>query len=647
MVVVTSDKSRGSNGQYPEASSSSSSSSSPSLSYSSSKNHFVRNRRPTSSLLTETNDDYETGDGGIDSGSYNTGQQDDNNNPISASYGQQTKTMSTIQRPLRQQSSLTVSSSQPQSSYMDQYDQRTASSQYEQSEQGPIDDGSDGYQQSPDESSQYQEQHYHHQQQPQYGYSEPSDSYYEEHHDGSYDEQPTLVKSKKPPTVGDLYYQRPTIESGYGDDSSYSPSDYGAAITSTGYKTGHYIREKGARYPKAYLSPKPSSSKTVIFTVPQPIPHDEKPKNFEIPSLDVAGLDKIIPGGGDLMKNSPVKIPALPGIDFNSIIGNLFGDKGPPQISVAAPESLGNLIAPLLNQGKPLTINAPNIEFGHGHGGPHHGDSDSKTKLVGFSVPDFLKNSQKFIQGFQMPKIDFTGEHESGLTLPHFDMPNTQSIGKSPKITAIAPMGPSIHFLRHLNLPLPKVPKMRLPELGPFRSFKIPKLDFTKSFDLKSMDFKLPSHRDGMSTMEDSPKPTYLPAPGMMMIKAIQTTTKPSESSTNNVDDGVDDNVITMDKPTTSLTMAKIKKIITAYPMNKGSVSGHIVIEDYPYGRKQLGPLDDGGESEIGCAELDKVIIQQQLDDHKQQQQQQQPKSQPKSTIALLLGLKRPIHNQH
>ena len=103
---------------------SSSSSSSPSLSYSSSKNHFVRNRRPTSSLLTETNDDYETGDGGIDSGSYNTGQQDDNNNPISASYGQQTKTMSTIQRPLRQQSSLTVSSSQPQSSYMDQYDQR-------------------------------------------------------------------------------------------------------------------------------------------------------------------------------------------------------------------------------------------------------------------------------------------------------------------------------------------------------------------------------------------------------------------------------------------------------------------------------------------------------------------------------------------
>ncbi|KAH9413425.1 hypothetical protein DERP_007901, partial [Dermatophagoides pteronyssinus] len=521
-----------------------------------------------------------------------------------------------------------------------------------------------------------------------------------------------------------LYYK-----SGYGKRGRRGGgnSDYGAAITSTDYTTGHYIRPKGARYPKA--QPKTSASKTVIFTVPQPLPDDhEKSKKFEIPSIELAGLNKLMSnaGGGngiggealnDMMKNSPVKIPAMPGIDFNNIIGNLFGDKGPPAISVAAPETLGKLIAPLLGHGKLLSFNMPNFELGLGGGGGHsgghdddHKGSESRMKLVGFSMPDFMKNSQKFLRGgFEMPKIDFSGEHESGLTLPHFDMPKTESIGKSPKITAIKPLGPSIHFLRHLNLPLPKVPKMSLPELGPFKSFKMPTLDLTKNFDIKNIDFHLPStsHSDrsgggggignidfggmisgmgggigdmisgiggggggGISDMiSDSPKPIYVRAPEtmLMMTPESEKEIEKSESkSTNNGDnDDDDDNQLnsmekqqpssTASKSTskspksTKTTISKVKKIITAFPLKKGSKSiGHIVVEDYPYGRKQFGPLDDGGESEIGCIELDQIMQSpnhhaiindendQRSEQEQQSEQQEQSTTEPNQSKSLL-----------
>ncbi|OTF84234.1 hypothetical protein BLA29_013348, partial [Euroglyphus maynei] len=145
-----------------------------------------------------------------------------------------------------------------------------------------------------------------------------------------------------------------------------SASDYGAAITSTDYQTGHYIRPKGGHYPKAYLRPKASGSKTVVFTVPQPLPHDdEKHKKFQIPTIEMPNLNKLLPGTNDMMKNSPIKIPAIPGIDLNSLIGNLFGDRDPSHVSVSTPESLGNIIAPMLGHGKPLTINMPNVELGN------------------------------------------------------------------------------------------------------------------------------------------------------------------------------------------------------------------------------------------------------------------------------------------
>ncbi|OTF80993.1 hypothetical protein BLA29_011999, partial [Euroglyphus maynei] len=170
---------------------------------------------------------------------------------------------------------------------------------------------------------------------------------------------------------------------------------------------------------------------------------------------------------------------------------------------------------------------------------------------------------------------------------------------------------------------------MRMPEINAFRSFKIPKLDLTKSFDMKSMDFLLPSKRDGsggLSTSEDSPKPTYVLAPDtikmVMMATATTTDKQPLKQPTTKsselkpVDNDNDNNVISMENQESK--MPKVKKIITAMPLNnQGIINGHIVIEDYPYGRKQMGPLDDGGESEIGCDILDQIIRQ-------QQQQQQQ-----------------------
>lgn len=50
------------------------------------------------------------------------------------------------------------------------------------------------------------------------------------------------------------------------------------------------------------------------------------------------------------------------------------------------------------------------------------------------------------------------------------------------------------------------------------------------------------------------------------------------------------------------------RKIVTAYPLKKGSFSGHVVIEDFPYGRPQYGPLDEGPEVPLGCAELDSAV---------------------------------------
>lgn len=52
----------------------------------------------------------------------------------------------------------------------------------------------------------------------------------------------------------------------------------------------------------------------------------------------------------------------------------------------------------------------------------------------------------------------------------------------------------------------------------------------------------------------------------------------------------------------------KPKKIVTAIPLKKGPFYGHIVIEDYPFGRPANGPHDDGGEPELGCNELDYYI---------------------------------------
>ena len=49
-------------------------------------------------------------------------------------------------------------------------------------------------------------------------------------------------------------------------------------------------------------------------------------------------------------------------------------------------------------------------------------------------------------------------------------------------------------------------------------------------------------------------------------------------------------------------------KIVTAYPLQKGALNGHVVVEDFPYGRPQYGSYDDGGEAPLGCAELDTAV---------------------------------------
>ena len=46
------------------------------------------------------------------------------------------------------------------------------------------------------------------------------------------------------------------------------------------------------------------------------------------------------------------------------------------------------------------------------------------------------------------------------------------------------------------------------------------------------------------------------------------------------------------------------RKIVTAYPIQRGPLNGHVVIEDFPYG---AGPFE-GGEPSLGCAELDGAV---------------------------------------
>ncbi|KAJ6219536.1 hypothetical protein RDWZM_005348 [Blomia tropicalis] len=50
---------------------------------------------------------------------------------------------------------------------------------------------------------------------------------------------------------------------------------------------------------------------------------------------------------------------------------------------------------------------------------------------------------------------------------------------------------------------------------------------------------------------------------------------------------------------------ASPRKIVTAYPLHKKGYSGHVVIEDFPYGRPQMGPYDEGSVPSLDCAQLD------------------------------------------
>lgn len=50
------------------------------------------------------------------------------------------------------------------------------------------------------------------------------------------------------------------------------------------------------------------------------------------------------------------------------------------------------------------------------------------------------------------------------------------------------------------------------------------------------------------------------------------------------------------------------RKIVTAYPLQRGPYNGHVVIEDFPYGRPQYGPFDEGGEATLGCDQLDGAV---------------------------------------
>ena len=50
------------------------------------------------------------------------------------------------------------------------------------------------------------------------------------------------------------------------------------------------------------------------------------------------------------------------------------------------------------------------------------------------------------------------------------------------------------------------------------------------------------------------------------------------------------------------------RKIVTAYPLQKGPYTGHVVIEDFPFGRQQYGPFDEGGEATLGCDQLDGAV---------------------------------------
>lgn len=373
-----------------------------------------------------------------------------------------------------------------------------------------------------------------------------------------------------------MYFKKPYVDdynenydehSGYG----YKQNDL---VTSTEYKTGKYLTT-----PK---KPSITTIKTMTFPVPQTTTGYKQPSSNPLPSLEMTWLNKLV--SNDLLKNSPLRIPS---IDFNYILGNLFGQKDPaPSISFAAPEGAGTLLTHLVGVGKPVHVNAPDIDILGSTKGK------TKTKVQGFSVPDFLRTSANLLNGdVKIPSIDFSGEHDSGFTLPHIDLPKTHSKGVSPKITAIPPY-PSIHVLKHL--PLPSIPKIKMPELGPFKNLKMPKFDFTKI-----------QKKDGLESAEDSLKPTYA------LSNAI----------------GVPKPEFAASPLAKAITITKPKKIVTAYPLQKGPLFGHVVIEDYPFGRQQYGPGDDGGEPEIGCAELDKII-----------------QVEPKPIVTnYLFGLKRPL----
>ncbi|UXI15400.1 eukaryotic translation initiation factor 3 [Sarcoptes scabiei] len=465
--------------------------------------------------------------------------------------------------------------------YNDQIDDKSTSEQYRYGLEGPESSHrSRNHPRYPVFDSTHQD--YQHLQQHHQSYSDQEDRFKSSPESTAIND-PIAVDEEdnhKDSTVGDMYYKKPTVESEYEtmmdmDSSLAASNDHQfeqGMHAQTEYKTGHYVKPKPSHYQtSAEYSNAPT--KAVIFQVPQPVP-TRKPLLPAFPTIEMPLLEKLIPV--DLIKNGNIKFPAF---DFNFLLGSIFGaGKGDQQISFAAPEGAGNLIASLLGHGKPLTINAPDIDILGSNSG------NTRTKIQGFHLPDFMESSQKLLQGLDMPKIDLSGHHETGLTVPTIEMPKTQSVGKSKKIKAILPLGPSLHFLRHI--PLPPVPKLRLPELGPFKfnKFKMPKLDFTKDLKQDLKEKLIQPKRDGSVSPDD--------LLGPFDVRSMYE--KDHSKSRSNLF-----NAITITKP---------KKIITAYPLNRGSLIGHVVIEDYPFGRQQYGSLDDGGEPEIGCEQLDKII---------------------------------------
>lgn len=237
-----------------------------------------------------------------------------------------------------------------------------------------------------------------------------------------------------------------------------------------------------------------------------------------------------------------------------------------PMMKVPHPDSFSfiqGLLSQIFNPTKPvLTMKVPSH---HGH----HGFFDI---LQSFPTMKMTHHSghhdSHHHQSVSIPKLKLPDLKLPDFKLPDFKLPDFK--------------------LPDFKLPDLKLPDIKLPEM---------KLPNVKLPDVKLHDFKLPEFHashflGGLSGL----------------IPKLELTKKHTEHKPHHYQSHYEPHhhkAVYMPKPV--YKVVKPKKIVTAYPLH-GSLSGHVVVEDYPYGRPQYGPYDDGGDAEIGCDELDGAI---------------------------------------